>query len=603
MLGRKLSSNLLRGITGLGVGLLMLQPSTMAMAAAPGTPRTPLATPRTIFGSTLWDTANLALKTVQFGHMPLVHYYYLGLPPMNAWSTGLGKAVQGSAEIVSFDGSPQSVISGADNADLENFFETAPTNVPIYYVYWHEPEIHVTDGQFTFAQYRQAWTDIVAIADKANNPELHSTLCLLAYDVSPYSGQTWTNYLPAGSVISTLAWDAYPPGGVGTPNPATFMSAVVMASKRAGLPFGWAEFGTTTIPGRPAWLEEVANFASSSGAVFCGLYDAPPEGSLGGSGTYVITDAASLAAWKTVVSGRGPADTIPPSVPNAVTATAAKGNKVDLTWAASTDNVGVVGYIIDRDSYYVGLSTTPSYTDSALSSHTAYHYTVSAYDTAGNVSALSTPVSVTTLGTEAPSVPTNLSVAGVTGTTVTLSWTGSTDPLGITGYTIYRNGWKVATSATTSYTEAGLSSGTTYHYSVAARDRAGNVSAGSTTVLATPRSIGSPSTLGSGQLLGAGRTILAPDGYKVVMQGDGNLVEYSSSGRALWASNTNNNPGAYAVMQLDGNLVVYKGSRALWATYTNGRGPSHAVIQVDGNFVVYTNAGRATWASRGGRIG
>jgi chitodextrinase len=488
MLGRSLVSILLRAIAGVGLVMLMLLPATLAGAA------TAQAAPSsTLFGSTVWDTANLSLKTTQFGHMPLVHYYYTGLPPMNAWSTGLGAAVQGSAEIVSFDGLPQDVISGADNAVLENFFDTAPTGHPIYYVYWHEPEIHVTDGQFTFAEYRAAWTDIVAMADAANNPDLYSTLCLLAYDVSPYSGQTWTNYLPAGGIISTLSWDAYPAGGVGTPNPATFMSGVVTASREAGLPFGWAEFGTTTIPGRPAWLAEVANFATSSGALFCGLYDAPPQGSLGGSGTYVITDQASLDAWKGAVSGTGTGDTVAPSVPTALTASAASGTKVALSWTASTDNIGVSGYVVERDANFVGLSTTTSYKDADLTSDTAYEYTVSAYDGAGNVSPESSPVSATTSGTEAPTIPTNLSGTAVGGTGATLSWTASSDPAGITGYRIYRNGWSVGTASTTSYQDSGLVNGTTYHYSVAAYDGAKNVSAESTTVLVTTVATEGPS--------------------------------------------------------------------------------------------------------------
>ncbi len=113
-------------------------------------------------------------------------------------------------------------------------------------------------------------------------------------------------------------------------------------------------------------------------------------------------------------------------------------------------------------------------------------------------------------------------------------------------------------------------------------------------------------TVPSGQQLGSGQTITSSNSYKVVMQRDGNLVEYAPDGHALWSSGTDNNPGAYAVMQRDGNLVVYTGERPqkpLWDTGTSGRGPSYAVIQGDGNFVVYTDAGRATWSSRSGRIG
>jgi hypothetical protein len=108
--------------------------------------------------------------------------------------------------------------------------------------------------------------------------------------------------------------------------------------------------------------------------------------------------------------------------------------------------------------------------------------------------------------------------------------------------------------------------------------------------------------LRTGQVLRPGQALLSANGqYAVVMQSDGNLVEYTF-GRALWASGTSGHPGAYLVMQGDGNLVSYQGSRPIWSTGTWGRGPSWAVVQWDNNFVVYTDSGRATWASRYGRL-
>jgi len=76
-----------------------------------------------------------------------------------------------------------------------------------------------------------------------------------------------------------------------------------------------------------------------------------------------------------------------------------------------------------------------------------------------------------------------------------------------------------------------------------------------------------------GQKLRPGQDILSANGHKVVMQRDGNLVEYTSSGHPLWATHTDGHPGAYAVMQTDGNLVVYLAARPLWSTGTGGEGP------------------------------
>jgi hypothetical protein len=69
-------------------------------------------------------------------------------------------------------------------------------------------------------------------------------------------------------------------------------------------------------------------------------------------------------------------------------------HSVRLTWSASTDNVGVVGYKVYRDNVQIGTAPTPLYIDNAASP-SAHNYTVSAYDAAGNESARSAPVSIT----------------------------------------------------------------------------------------------------------------------------------------------------------------------------------------------------------------
>lgn len=88
------------------------------------------------------------------------------------------------------------------------------------------------------------------------------------------------------------------------------------------------------------------------------------------------------------------ADTTAPTVPTALTATAS-GTSVVLGWGASTDAVGVSGYVVTRDGTAIATSGTTGYTDTGLSagSHT---YAVSARDVAGNTSAASAPVTVTT---------------------------------------------------------------------------------------------------------------------------------------------------------------------------------------------------------------
>jgi len=87
--------------------------------------------------------------------------------------------------------------------------------------------------------------------------------------------------------------------------------------------------------------------------------------------------------------------------------------------------------------------------------------------------------------TTPPSVPSNVTVTGVTSSSASLSWSPSTDNVGVAGYRVYRNGAQVGSTAGTSFTDTGLSASTQYTYTVAAYDAAGNVSSQSSGVTAT----------------------------------------------------------------------------------------------------------------------
>src|SRR6266852_2184661 len=89
-------------------------------------------------------------------------------------------------------------------------------------------------------------------------------------------------------------------------------------------------------------------------------------------------------------------DTTPPSLPTGLTGAAAGSSGANLSWSASTDNVGVTAYILLRNGVQVATPATTSFTDAGLSAATTYSYTVAARDAAGNISPDSTSVSVTT---------------------------------------------------------------------------------------------------------------------------------------------------------------------------------------------------------------
>jgi hypothetical protein len=97
-----------------------------------------------------------------------------------------------------------------------------------------------------------------------------------------------------------------------------------------------------------------------------------------------------------VGSGGGGTDTAAPSAPTGLAAPSTTSTSVSLAWNASTDNVGVAGYRVLRGGTQVGTTATTSYTDSGLTPSTAYRYSVQAYDAAGNTSAASASLSVST---------------------------------------------------------------------------------------------------------------------------------------------------------------------------------------------------------------
>ncbi|WHY17218.1 discoidin domain-containing protein [Paenibacillus sp. G2S3] len=351
-----------------------------------------------------------------------------------------------------------------------------------------------------------------------------------------------------------------------------------------------------------------------------------------GGKVYANSPAEAMRQTLSEYSGNGTVDTQAPSIPANLTATVVSSSGINLSWTASTDNVGVTGYEIYRGGSLVGNTATTSFSDTGLTAATAYSYTVKAKDAAGNVSAASNTATATTqaggggtgvaldrsgwtatssptsgdvpanlldgsmatrwstgaamvpgqsftvdmkavksinkivmdstgsdldyarsyevyvsndgtnwgnavasgngtgpvvtatfapqnaryikvvqtgtasswwsirefnvfgsTGTgdnQAPSAPANLTATVVSSNGINLSWTASTDNVGVTGYEIYRGGSQVGNTATTSFSDTGLTPATAYSYTVKAKDAAGNVSTASNTATATTQAGG-----------------------------------------------------------------------------------------------------------------
>jgi chitodextrinase len=216
------------------------------------------------------------------------------------------------------------------------------------------------------------------------------------------------------------------------------------------------------------------------------------------NGVYTVQSRARDAAGNTTttepvsVTVDNP-DLTSPTSPQDLVASNVQAHSVALSWSVASDDRGVTGYRVYRGTTLVGTVTDTSFTDTGLIDATAYTYSVHAFDAAGNVSASSPEVVVTTPDATAPTSPTGLTANAGSETTISLSWTAATDNLGVTGYRISRNGTEVGQTTTTSFTDNGLLAGQTYSYTVLAEDAAGNRSAATPPAEATTLDITKPS--------------------------------------------------------------------------------------------------------------
>lgn len=178
-----------------------------------------------------------------------------------------------------------------------------------------------------------------------------------------------------------------------------------------------------------------------------------------------------------------------PSKPMDFAAIDVQGTNVALSWTASTDNVGVLGYNIYQDGIKIQTTTATSYKVVGLNVSTKYTFEVEAYDAAGNVSEKSDPLEITTRDkddelTDRPSKVDDLATSLVTHESFTLSWRPSNSLNGIEGYYVFlraqgESDFRMVAQlngGTFSYSVQGLDMGVTYEMMVRAEDGAGHLS-------------------------------------------------------------------------------------------------------------------------------
>jgi len=175
-------------------------------------------------------------------------------------------------------------------------------------------------------------------------------------------------------------------------------------------------------------------------------------------------------------------DTTPPSDVQGLTIDSETNNAVSISWNSNTET-NLAGYKVYVDGVLEDtLGTQTNYTILGLLQNTIYLIRVTAFDSNGNESSFASATEVDAITSEQdttpPTTPTNLSADLVGRTQVTISWTASTDNVGVNYYRIYLDGVvQLPTEIGTTYTIFGLQAGTQYTINVDAVDTSGNASA------------------------------------------------------------------------------------------------------------------------------
>jgi hypothetical protein len=242
----------------------------------------------------------VARQDGKFGHLATLRYYAPGLPP--AWSQITSLGMRDLA--VSFKSSPATVLSGANDQYLTDWFKSAPTDRQIWWTYFHEPENDVESGAFTPAQFRDAFAHVSQLAHAAGRDDLRATMILMGYTANPKSGRNWLDYYPGSANVDVLGWDAYnhaAADGKGYSSPDAVFGNAVAVSKAAGKPMAIAETGAPLQAGddgtgRAAYLRAAGAYLQAAGAEFVTYYDSTQ------GGAYTLDDAASIQAWKDLMN-------------------------------------------------------------------------------------------------------------------------------------------------------------------------------------------------------------------------------------------------------------------------------------------------------------
>ena len=369
-------------------------------------------------------------------------------------------------------GATQTSISAKWNASTDN---VGVTGYGTYVASSRVGTSTVTNATFGSLQCGTTYTFGIDAADAAGNRSAAATMTAATSPCTqsppPPSGDTTPPTAPQNLSVSSATQTAITLGwgpasdNVGVTNYRIYRNGT-MIGQGPGSAGGFSD----------AWTDSARTCGTSY------QYAVEAQDAAGNTSPKTTVTASTGACTQSPPPPSG--DTTPPTAPQNLSVSSATQTAITLGWGPASDNVGVTNYRIYRNGTMIGQGPgsaggfSDAWTDSARTCGTSYQYAVEAQDAAGNTSPKTTVTASTTpcavADTAAPTTPTGVTASTRTGTSITLTWSPSTDNVGVVGYGLYRAGTRVATPSATTGIVSGLTCGTNYTLGVDAYDAAGN---------------------------------------------------------------------------------------------------------------------------------
>lgn len=380
--------------------------------------------------------------------------YNLTLTFAPAASTNFGTTwcTAGSQDIFLIDAQGQTLNPSFDLAAATNCLAGQPYTLTY--------PVTVTNGDLYFGLFK--------LLDNNGNLDAVTLANFTVIPTSGGSGGTTPPSVPAGlaaNAVSSsqinLSWSASSGGSGGISGYAIYRGGTQIATTTTTSYFDKNLSPSTAYTYTVASYDTAGNKSSQSGSVSAttqAVAIAPPTVSI-----TAPSNNASLSGTVTVSAA---------ATPSSGTSISSVQLLVDGS-AVGTDSASPFTFSVNTNNLSNGVHT----------------FSAIAKDAAGNQTT-SQSVTVTVSNTvvvTSPSVPTGLTATAISSSQINLSWTASTAAgiAGVAGYAIYRGGAQIATTTMTSYSDKNLSPSTSYSYTVASYDTAGNKSAQSGSVSAT----------------------------------------------------------------------------------------------------------------------